>query len=154
MTTIEKIRIMEEARKLSDSEWEELKSKMLNSNMEEKGQVLKLNDEKEVSVILKQIGIPSSIKGHEYIKKAIFISLNNPKVLHGITKELYPKLAKEFKTPWYCVERCIRHAVEVAIQRGNMEKINEIFGYTYSSEKGKPTNAEFIAGIVDYIQNS
>jgi len=154
MTTIEKIRIMEDIRKLSDSEWEEVKAKMLGSVMEDENVVSKNKIEKKVSEILKEIGIPASITGYEYIKRAVMISLENPKVVQRITKELYPRLAKEFGTPWYCAERCMRHAIEIAIQRGNMEKIDEIFGYTYSSEKGKPTNAQFIAGIVEYIQNN
>ena len=144
--TQETIRIIEEARKMSDSEWEFLKSKLLKENEEQL--------EKKVYDILNEIGIPSNVKGYQYLKRAIVLSYNDPTLLDNVTVELYPKIATGFHTSWRGAEKCIRYAIEVAFFKGNIERIHEAFKNSYSFKKGKTTNSQFIVGIVNYIRNS
>jgi len=99
-----------------------------------------------------EIGVPSHIKGYQYVREAIMLVVNDMDVINAVTKALYPAVAKKFGTTSSRVERAIRHAIEVAWDRGNLEVIQSIFGYTVSVEKGKPTNSEFIAMIADRIQ--
>ncbi len=144
--TQETIRIIEEARKLSDSEWACLKAKLLQKSEEEL--------EKKVCNILNEIGISSNSKGYQYLKTAIVLTYNDPTLLDSVTKVLYPKVAEEFNTTWIRVERSMRYVIEIAFFTGNINKIHEVFKSTYSLEKGKTTNSQFIAGIVFYIRNS
>lgn len=105
-----------------------------------------------VTKIMHEVGIPAHIKGYQYIREAIIISVNDIEAINSITKILYPMLAKRFKTTSSRVERAIRHAIEVAWNRGQMDVNNEMFGNTISASKGKPTNSEFIAMIADKLR--
>ncbi|MBM7581308.1 two-component system response regulator (stage 0 sporulation protein A) [Caldicoprobacter guelmensis] len=108
--------------------------------------------EADVTNIIHEIGVPAHIKGYHYLREAILLVINNMDLLGGITKELYPMIAEKFNTTPSRVERAIRHAIEVAWNRGRIETINKIFGYTVHDEKGKPTNGEFIAMIADRLR--
>ena len=112
----------------------------------------KVSIETLVTNIIHEIGVPAHIKGYQYLREAIIIAVNDMDVINAITKVLYPQVAKTFGTTPSRVERAIRHAIEVAWSRGKMDTINELFGYTVSTGKGKPTNSEFIALIVDKIR--
>lgn len=108
--------------------------------------------EKDVTDIIHEIGVPAHIKGYQYLREAIMVSVNDAEMLHSITKILYPTIAKRFQTTPSRVERAIRHAIEVAWNRGKMETLDGLFGYTINTGKGKPTNSEFIALIADKIR--
>ena len=108
--------------------------------------------ETRVTNMLHEIGIPAHIKGYHYLRDAIMMAVDDMDVLNAITKILYPTVAKKYQTTSSRVERAIRHAIEVAWSRGKMDTINELFGYTISTGKGKPTNSEFIALISDKIR--
>lgn len=110
------------------------------------------NLENDVTQILHEIGVPAHIKGYQYLRDAISASVGDQEMLASVTKVLYPNIAKKHQTTPSRVERAIRHAIEVAWNRGKMETINEIFGYTVSNGKGKPTNSEFIALLSDKIR--
>ena len=110
------------------------------------------NLENDVTQMLHEIGIPAHIKGYQYLRDAIIMSVNDKEMLASVTKILYPTIAKKHQTTPSRVERAIRHAIEVAWSRGKMDTINDLFGYTVSTGKGKPTNSEFIALIVDKIR--
>ena len=102
--------------------------------------------------IIRDIGIPANIKGYQYIREGIIMAVNDVNMLNYITKLLYPTIAKKYKTTSSSVERAIRHAIEVAWSRGQIDVINDIFGYTVNAGKGKPTNSEFIALIADKLR--
>ena len=102
--------------------------------------------------MLHEIGIPAHIKGYHYLRDAIMMAVEDMDVLNAITKILYPTVAKKYQTTSSRVERAIRHAIEVAWSRGKLDTLDELFGYTVSTGKGKPTNSEFIALIADTIQ--
>lgn len=104
--------------------------------------------------IIHEIGVPAHIKGYRYLREAITIAVEDATVIDGITKVLYPSIAKMFDTTPSRVERAIRHAIEVAWDRGDLEVIQKYFGYTISISKGKPTNSEFIALVADNIRLS
>lgn len=106
----------------------------------------------KVTEILHQIGVPAHIKGYHYLRNSIMKSVNNPEIINSVTKELYPSVAKNFKTTSSRVERAIRHAIEVAWDRGDLDILTSYFGYTIHSLKGKPTNSEFIAMISDKLR--
>lgn len=114
--------------------------------------------EKEVSIeamvtsVIHEIGVPAHIKGYQYLREAIMIAVRDMDVINAITKVLYPQVAKTFQTTPSRVERAIRHAIEVAWDRGDLETLQQFFGYTVSNTKGKPTNSEFIALIADKLQ--
>lgn len=108
--------------------------------------------ENRVTDMLHEIGIPAHIKGYHYLRDAIIMSVEDMDVLNAITKVLYPTVAKKYQTTSSRVERAIRHAIEVAWSRGKLDTLDELFGYTVSNGKGKPTNSEFIALIADTIQ--
>ena len=110
------------------------------------------NLETDVTNIIHEIGVPAHIKGYQYLRDAIILSVNDMEMLNSITKILYPTIAKKHQTTPSRVERAIRHAIEVAWSRGKMDTIDELFGYTVSNGKGKPTNSEFIALIADKIR--
>lgn len=117
-----------------------------------KSEYMEQNLENDVTQILHEIGIPAHIKGYQYLRDAIIISVGDHEMLASVTKILYPTIAKKHQTTPSRVERAIRHAIEVAWSRGKMDTINDLFGYTISTGKGKPTNSEFIALIVDKIR--
>lgn len=110
------------------------------------------NLEMDVTNIIHEIGVPAHIKGYQYLRDGIMMVVNNIEVINQITKQLYPDLAKKYKTTPSRVERAIRHAIEVAWNRGQIETVENIFGYTVNSNKGKPTNSEFIAMIADKLR--
>ena len=111
-----------------------------------------VNIEAMVTSIIHEIGVPAHIKGYQYLRDAIIMSVNDMDMLNSITKILYPTIAKKYQTTSNRVERAIRHAIEVAWSRGKMDTIDEMFGYTIHNGKGKPTNSEFIALITDRIR--
>ena len=102
--------------------------------------------------MIHEIGVPAHIKGYQYLRDAIIMSVKDMDMLNSITKVLYPTIAKVYQTTPSRVEPAIRHAIEVAWSRGKMDTIDELFGYTVSNGKGKPTNSEFIALIADRIR--
>lgn len=108
--------------------------------------------ESDVTEIIRDIGIPAHIKGYQYIREGIIMSVKDANMLNYITKLLYPTIAKKYRTTSSSVERAIRHAIEVAWNRGKIDVIEEMFGYTVSAGKGKPTNSEFIALIADKLR--
>ena len=108
--------------------------------------------ESMVTGIIHEIGVPAHIKGYQYLREAIIIAVNDMDVINAITKVLYPPVAKTFQTTPSRVERAIRHAIEVAWDRGDLDTLQRFFGYTVSNTKGKPTNSEFIALIADKLQ--
>lgn len=105
-----------------------------------------------VTSVIHEIGIPSHIKGYQYLRDAIMLAVEDEEVIECVTKRLYPKIAKDYTTTPYGVERAIRHAIEVAWERGDADTLRRFFGYTVSSTKGKPTNSEFIALIADKLK--
>ena len=110
------------------------------------------NLEEDVTNMIHEIGVPAHIKGYQYLRDAIIMVVNDIDMLNSITKILYPTIAKKHQTTPSRVERAIRHAIEVAWSRGKMDTIDDLFGYTVHTEKGKPTNSEFIALIADRIR--
>ena len=112
----------------------------------------KTSIESLVTSIIHEIGVPAHIKGYQYLREAIIIAVNDMDVINAITKVLYPQVAKTFQTTPSRVERAIRHAIEVAWDRGDLDTLQRFFGYTVSNTKGKPTNSEFIALIADKLQ--
>lgn len=106
----------------------------------------------EITTLLHEIGVPAHIRGYMYIRESIKMVYNNIDILGGITKVLYPEIARKFNTTSSRVERAIRHAIEVAWVRGNIDAISDIFSYTISYHKSKPTNSEFIAMIADRLR--
>lgn len=105
-----------------------------------------------VTSIIHEIGVPAHIKGYQYLREAIMLAVADMDVINAITKVLYPQVAKTFQTTPSRVERAIRHAIEVAWDRGDLDTLQKFFGYTVSNTKGKPTNSEFIALIADKLQ--
>ena len=105
-----------------------------------------------ITEIIHQIGVPAHIKGYHYLREAIMLSIKNEEVINSITKLLYPTVAKKFSTTSSRVERAIRHAIEVAWDRGDVDTLNSYFGYTIQNSRGKPTNSEFISMIADRIR--
>ncbi len=108
--------------------------------------------ERDVTEMIHEIGVPAHIKGYQYLREAIMMSVEDVEMLGSITKILYPTIAKRFQTTSSRVERAIRHAIEVAWSRGRTETLDDLFGYTINTGKGKPTNSEFIALIADKIR--
>ncbi len=107
--------------------------------------------ERQVTAIIHEIGVPAHIKGYQYLREAIGLAVDDMEIINAVTKVLYPTVAKKFNTTSSRVERAIRHAIEVAWDRGDLETLQKYFGYTVSNAKGKPTNSEFIAMIADRI---
>ena len=112
----------------------------------------KLNLEAKVTNIIHDVGVPAHIKGYQYLRDGIIMAVQDVEVINQVTKQLYPDLAKKYKTTPSRVERAIRHAIEVAWNRGQVESMDNIFGYTVNSNRGKPTNSEFIAMIADKLR--
>ena len=104
-----------------------------------------------VTSVIHEIGVPAHIKGYQYLREAIIITVQDMDVINAVTKVLYPEVARRFGTTASRVERAIRHAIEVAWDRGDLETLQKYFGYTVSNAKGKPTNSEFIAMIADRL---
>ncbi|MFC6649835.1 sporulation transcription factor Spo0A [Paenibacillus rhizoplanae] len=110
------------------------------------------NLDANITSIIHEIGVPAHIKGYQYLREAITMVYNNIEILGAITKTLYPAIAEKFKTTPSRVERAIRHAIEVAWTRGNIDSISHLFGYTINISKSKPTNSEFIAMVADKLR--
>ncbi len=108
--------------------------------------------ETDVTDMIHEIGVPAHIKGYQYLREAIMMSVQDMEMLNSITKLLYPSIASKYQTTPSRVERAIRHAIEVAWSRGRMETLDALFGYTINTGKGKPTNSEFIALITDKLR--
>lgn len=105
----------------------------------------------QITSIIHEIGVPAHIKGYQYLREAILIAVEDMEVINAVTKVLYPEVARRYNTTPSRVERAIRHAIEVAWDRGDLETLQKFFGYTVSNTKGKPTNSEFIAMIADRL---
>ena len=105
----------------------------------------------QVTEILHQIGVPAHIKGYHYLRDSIMMAIETPEIINAVTKQLYPSVAKQYSTTSSRVERAIRHAIEVAWDRGDVDVLNSYFGYTIHNTRGKPTNSEFIAMIADKL---
>lgn len=110
--------------------------------------------ENYVTRLLHQVGIPAHIKGYQYLRTAIIMAFEDQELINSVTKELYPAIAKHYRTTSSRVERAIRHAIEVAWDRGDCDILTDMFGYTVQKSKGKPTNSEFVALIADYMRIS
>ncbi|MBE6573273.1 MAG: sporulation transcription factor Spo0A [Ruminococcaceae bacterium] len=110
--------------------------------------------EAQVTRIIHQIGVPAHIKGYQYLRTAILMAVDDSDIINSVTKILYPSVAKKYATTSSRVERAIRHAIEVAWDRGDIDTLNSYFGYTIHNSRGKPTNSEFIAMIADNIRLS
>ncbi len=108
--------------------------------------------ESQVTKIIHQIGVPAHIKGYQYLRTAILLTVNDNEIINSVTKILYPSVAKQYQTTTSRVERAIRHAIEVAWDRGDVDTLNSYFGYTIQNNRGKPTNSEFIAMIADNLR--
>ena len=108
--------------------------------------------EAQVTKIIHQIGVPAHIKGYQYLRSAILMAIDDDEVINSVTKVLYPSVAKKYQTTTSRVERAIRHAIEVAWDRGDVDTLNSYFGYTIQNSRGKPTNSEFIAMIADNLR--
>ena len=108
--------------------------------------------ETQVTQIIHQIGVPAHIKGYQYLRTAILLTVNDSDIINSVTKILYPSVAKKYATTTSRVERAIRHAIEVAWDRGDVDTLNSYFGYTIQNNRGKPTNSEFIAMIADNLR--
>lgn len=106
----------------------------------------------EITKLLHELGVPSHIKGYEYIREGILLLYNNPSIVGGITKELYPEIADKYDTSVSRVERAIRHAIEVSWNRGNLDLMEEVFGHSVDYDKAKPTNSEFIVTLADKLK--
>jgi len=111
-----------------------------------------IQDEYAVTDILHQIGVPAHIKGYQYLRSAIMMCIEDSEIINAVTKRLYPDIAKQNATTASRVERAIRHAIEVAWDRGDVDVLNSYFGYTIHNLRGKPTNSEFVAMIADHIR--
>lgn len=140
---------------LSPFDKKEMAERMINI-YEARGQKIKEEQRHpglrvEVTEILHQIGVPAHIKGYHYLRDSIIMAVENPEIINAVTKQLYPSVAKEYNTTSSRVERAIRHAIEVAWDRGDVEVLNSYFGYTIHNTRGKPTNSEFIAMISDKL---
>ena len=125
---------------------------LTGENKKEENGDIPYNLENTVTSIIHEVGVPAHIKGYQYLREAILIAVADMDVINAVTKVLYPEVAKRFNTTASRVERAIRHAIEVAWDRGDLETLQKYFGYTVSNVKGKPTNSEFIAMIADRLQ--
>ena len=121
----------------------------INLSNDEKERLYRIQLEREITAILHEIGIPAHIKGYQFLREAIKLAIANPEIINSITKKLYPTIAEKYDTSSSKVERAIRHAIEVAWNRGKIENINNLFGIKVYSSNEKPTNGEFIALVAD-----
>ena len=125
----------------------------MNSGSGNGGEDIGIPDiESQVTKIIHQIGVPAHIKGYQYLRTAILLTIQDSDIINSVTKVLYPSVAKKYATTTSRVERAIRHAIEVAWDRGDVDTLNSYFGYTIQNNRGKPTNSEFIAMIADNLR--
>ena len=113
---------------------------------------IKIHLQITITKVLHELGIPSHIKGYQYIREGVTLVYNNPKIIGGITKELYPEIAKKYHSTTSRVERAIRHAIEISWNRANWDFMEDLFGYSVDIDKAKPTNSEFIVTIADKLR--
>lgn len=141
---------------IADMDYSYIRSTSTIHNVRESQEVIAQNKERDleakITKIIQEIGVPAHIKGYLYLREAITIVIEDMDYLGAVTKELYPAVANKFDTTPSRVERAIRHAIEVAWNRGKIDTIDRIFGYTINNNKGKPTNSEFIALIADKLR--
>ncbi len=137
--------VIERIRLLASQHWSEEDAASLPATAR---QALEAN----VTAIIHEIGVPAHIKGYQYLREAIIMTVEDMDVINAVTKVLYPEVARKFGTTASRVERAIRHAIEVAWDRGDLDTLQKYFGFTVSNSKGKPTNSEFIAMIADRLQ--
>lgn len=125
----------------------------MRSKSDQRGTLAPTSDiEAQVTKIIHQIGVPAHIKGYQYLRTAILMTIEDNDIINSVTKVLYPTVAKKYQTTTSRVERAIRHAIEVAWDRGDIDTLNSYFGYTIQNSRGKPTNSEFIAMIADNLR--
>ncbi|MBR2712420.1 MAG: sporulation transcription factor Spo0A [Bacilli bacterium] len=138
---------------LKPFEMKELESKIM-SVLEPMSEKTMVNNNLKIKLtkLLHELGVPSHIKGYEYIREGIILLYNDPSIIGGITKELYPEIADKFNTSVSRVERAIRHAIEVSWNRGDIDLMEEVFGHSVDYDKAKPTNSEFIVTIADKLK--
>ena len=129
-----------------------LKNRLRSSSNTENAKDGEPDIETQVTKIIHQIGVPAHIKGYQYLRTAIMLTIKDSDVINSVTKVLYPSVAKKYQTTTSRVERAIRHAIEVAWDRGDVDTLNSYFGYTIQNNRGKPTNSEFIAMIADNLR--
>ena len=127
-------------------------SRKKSSTVTEKSSPDTSDMEAQVTQIIHQIGVPAHIKGYQYLRTAILLTVSDSDIINSVTKILYPSVAKKYSTTTSRVERAIRHAIEVAWDRGDVDTLNSYFGYTIQNNRGKPTNSEFIAMIADNLR--
>ena len=127
-------------------------SKSENSSQQNPNPRTSADVETQVTKMIHQIGVPAHIKGYQYLRTAIILAMQDSNIINSVTKQLYPSIGKLFSTTSSRVERAIRHAIEVAWDRGDYDTITDIFGYTIQSARGKPTNSEFIAMVADNLR--
>ncbi len=140
---------------LKPFELKDLESKILEVKNKPKGNIINVGSNNlniSISKMLHELGIPSHIKGYQYIREAITLVYEHPELIGGITKELYPLVGKTFDTSTSRVERAIRHAIEVSWNRGDWDLMEEIFGHSVDIDRAKPTNSEFIVTIADKLK--
>ena len=140
------------AQRILETAGEEARADALGAKLNRERADSGSNLEERIANLFLTVGIPAHIKGYQYLREAIIIAVNDMDVINAITKVLYPQVAKTFQTTPSRVERAIRHAIEVAWDRGDLDTLQRFFGYTVSNTKGKPTNSEFIALIADKLQ--
>ena len=128
-----------------------MESSKINTEPESKEEPV-VDLEKEVTDMIHSLGVPAHIKGYQYLRTAILLTVNDSEIINSVTKILYPSVAKKYQTTTSRVERAIRHAIEVAWDRGDVDTLNSYFGYTIQNNRGKPTNSEFIAMIADNLR--
>jgi len=132
---------------------EDLENKIIDFFESDNTEKVNYNNLKlRITKLLHELGVPSHIKGYEYIREGILILYNNPSIIGGITKELYPEIASKYDTSVSRVERAIRHAIEVSWNRGNIDLMEEIFGHSVDIDRAKPTNSEFIVTLADKLK--
>ena len=127
----------------------------INESVRSNKELVEIQDKKlqiEITNLLHELGMPSHIKGYQYVRSAILMVYENPSLIGGITKRLYPDLSVKFNTSTERIERAIRHAIQVSFDRGDIKKMEEIFGNSISIDKDKPTNSEFIVTIADNLR--
>lgn len=133
----------------------ELEKRLLETTNKAKGETINLYQnglDKSITNMLHELGMPSHIKGYQYIREGISLIYNNPSIIGGITKELYPEIAMKYDTTVSRVERAIRHAIEVSWNRGSIDYMEELFGHSVDFDKAKPTNSEFIVTVADKLR--
>ncbi len=135
-----------------ETDTEEKKGRIFSKRTPRSREDLEFELERRITSVISEIGIPAHIKGYQYLRNAIMMSIESPDAINAVTKIIYPTIAKSYETSPSRVERAIRHAIEVAWSRGNIDTLDSLFGYTVDDSRGKPTNSEFIAIVADFIR--